>query len=105
MSEISNRFNEELTQQDINLIKALKYVDNVREFVSRPNEILGSELTKHGEIAEQIDVNINNARYILNGLKERFTTKFFRNAIVMRGKTGKNLNSLLLMWMTMKYLI
>ena len=73
LGEISNKLNEELTQQDINLIKALKYVDNVREFVSKPNEILGSELTKHGEIAEQIDVNINNARYVLNGLKERFT--------------------------------
>ena len=73
LSEISNRLNEELTQQDINLIKALKYADNVRVFVSKPNEILGSELTKHGEIAEQIDVNINNARYVLNGLKERFT--------------------------------
>ena len=73
LGEISNKLNEELTQQDINLIKALKYVDNVREFVSKPNEILGSKLTKHGEIAEQIDVNINNARCILNGLKERFT--------------------------------
>lgn len=73
LDEISNKLNDELTQQDINLIKALKYVDNVREFVSKPNEILGSELTKHGEIAEQIDVNINNARCVLNGLKERFT--------------------------------
>lgn len=73
LGEISNKLNEELTQQHINLIKALKYVDNVREFVSKPNEILGSELTKHGEIAEQIDVNINNARCVLNGLKERFT--------------------------------
>lgn len=73
LGEIANKLNEELTQQDINLIKALKYVDNVRDFVSKPNEILGSELTKHGEIAEQIDVNINNARCVLNGLKERFT--------------------------------
>lgn len=73
LCEIANKLNEELTQQDINLIKALKYVDNVREFVSKPNEILGSELTKHGEIAEQINVNINNARCVLNGLKERFT--------------------------------
>lgn len=73
LDEISNKLKEELTQQDINLIKALKYVDNVREFVSKPNQILGSELTKHGEIAEQIDVNISNARLVLNGLKERFT--------------------------------
>lgn len=73
LGEISNKLNEELTQQDINLIEALKYVENVRDFISKPNEILGSELTKHGEIAEQIDVNINNARCVLNGLKERFT--------------------------------
>lgn len=73
LNEISNKLNEELTEQDMNLIKALSYVEKVREFVSKPNEILGSKLTKHGEVAEQIDVNINNARSVLNGLKERFT--------------------------------
>lgn len=73
LSKINNKLNQELTQQDENLIKALKYVDNIRKFVSKPNEILGSQFTKHGEIAEQIDVNINNARCVLNGLKERFT--------------------------------
>lgn len=73
LNEISNKLKEELTEHDINLIKALKHVENVKEFVAKPNNILGSNLTKHGEIAEQIDVNINNARSILNGVKERFT--------------------------------
>lgn len=73
LNAISNKLNSELTQQDINLIKALGYIENVKEFVANPNNILGSNLTKHGEIAEQIDVNINNARDVLNGLKERFT--------------------------------
>ena len=40
LGEIANKLNEELTQQDINLIKALKYVDNVRDFVSKPNSLV-----------------------------------------------------------------
>lgn len=73
IEELSINLNEELSKQDKNLIKALAYVQNVKEFVGKPEEILGSNLTKHGEIAEQIDVNIGNARIVLEGLKEKFT--------------------------------
>ena len=73
LESIGNKLNGELKQQDKDLIEALKYVDKVKEFVANPDKILGSNLTKHGEIAEQIDVNIGNARLILNGLKEKFT--------------------------------
>lgn len=67
---ISNTLNKQLSIEDANLIKALGYVENVREFISNPDKILGSQLTKHGEIAEQIEVNIGNARDVLNGLKD-----------------------------------
>lgn len=73
LSDISNKLNKELLQEDINIIKALSYVKNVRDFISNPDQILGSNLTKHGEIAEQVEVNISNARRVLNGLKESFT--------------------------------
>lgn len=46
---------------------ALRYVDNVRDFVGSPDHILGSQLTKHGEIAEQVDVNFQNARKVIEG--------------------------------------
>ncbi|NRY59519.1 hypothetical protein [Clostridium beijerinckii] len=70
LQEISNKLDIKLSIEDANLIKALGYVENVRGFISNPNKILGSQLTKHGEIAEQIDVNIGNARDVLNGLKD-----------------------------------
>ena len=45
----------QLTAQDTAFSNALEQVDKVREFIGNPNNILGSELTKHGEIAEQVD--------------------------------------------------
>ena len=49
------------------LESALRYVENVRDFVGSPEHILGSQLTKHGEIAEQVDVNFQNARKVIEG--------------------------------------
>jgi len=42
-------------------------VDKVRDFLNAPEHILGSDITKHGEIAEQIEVNIRNARDLIEG--------------------------------------
>jgi hypothetical protein len=44
---------------------AVEQIDKVRDFLSRPQNILGSALTKHGEIAEQVEVGIRNARQAL----------------------------------------
>ncbi|EIC5074550.1 hypothetical protein MW374_004297 [Vibrio parahaemolyticus] len=43
-------------------------VDKVRDFISNPGGILGSEATKHGEIAEQVEVGIRNAKAALAGI-------------------------------------
>lgn len=43
------------------LTNALQEIQKVREFVGTPEHILGSQLTKHGEIAEQVEVGIRNA--------------------------------------------
>lgn len=48
------------TQRDA-LSKALSEVINVREFIGRPEEILGNPSTKHGEIAEVVEVGVRNA--------------------------------------------
>ena len=56
-----------LSQQDKSLLEAFEQVQNVRDFLGKPENILGSDLTKHGEIAENIEVNIRNARGLLEG--------------------------------------
>lgn len=56
-----------LLQQDFHFAKAVNEVDKVRQFVGSPENILGSDRTKHGEIAEQVEVGIRNARSYLQG--------------------------------------
>jgi len=68
-----NELMAKLTQQDTNLEGALETLNNLKIFVSNPGTILGSELTKHGEIAEHAQVNISNARRIIEGLKSEYT--------------------------------
>ena len=62
-----------LTQQDTNPERALEALNKLKDFVGNPANILGSELTKHGEIAEHAQVNISNARKIIEGLKSEYT--------------------------------
>ena len=40
----------ELANQDINFSKAISEIYNIRNFVGTPENILGSELTKHGNL-------------------------------------------------------
>ncbi len=58
---------EALLRQDQNFVKALFEVNKVRDFVGKPENILGSVNTKHGEIAEQVEVGISNARSYVTG--------------------------------------
>ena len=55
------------------LSTSLQHIENVRDFVSDPRAILGSIQTKHGEIAEHIEVEIRNARDVLNHIKPSAT--------------------------------
>jgi hypothetical protein len=45
---------------------AIQEVDKVRDFLATPENILGNTSTKHGEIAEQVEVGIRNAKSLLN---------------------------------------
>ncbi|WP_226679059.1 hypothetical protein [Mesobacillus jeotgali] len=54
-------------QQDINFENALKHMMKMRQFLSDPKIILGSDQTKHGEVAEHLEVNIRNAMAALKG--------------------------------------
>lgn len=64
---------ERLSQQDLNLEGALKELSELKEFVGNPDLILGSPLTKHGEIAEHVQVNFSNARNLIEGLERNHT--------------------------------
>ena len=64
---------EKLNQQDINLEEALKELDEIKRFLGDPAHILGNPATKHGEIAEHMQVNFENARRAIRGLKKNHT--------------------------------
>lgn len=51
---------------------AMKHIEKARDFVSPTNlhNVLGSGPTKHGEIAEQVEVCVTNARQVIRKLPE-----------------------------------
>lgn len=59
--------------QDFAFQKSIEQINNIRDFLGSPENILGSELTKHGEIAEQVEVGIRNARSVLYGEEMKAT--------------------------------
>lgn len=73
LAKILEKKSESLTNQDINFLKAMKCVNAVKDFISKPEHILGSQVTKHGEIAEQLQVSITNAKSIINGGENIYT--------------------------------
>lgn len=68
-----NELISKLNQQDKNLTEALSELEELKEFIGDPNHILGSSMTKHGEIAEHVQVNFSNARNLIDGLKREYT--------------------------------
>lgn len=64
---------ERLSQQNLNLEEALKELSELKAFVGNTDLILGSSLTKHGEIAEHVQVNFSNARNLVEGLERNHT--------------------------------
>lgn len=56
-----------------NLANSLQCIENLRDFISNPANILGNLRTKHGEIAEHIEVEIRKGRDILKHIKPTAT--------------------------------
>lgn len=73
LAEIQRVATEKMQYAQTALNESLQCVENVRDFVSDPEHILGSMQTKHGEIAEHIEVEIRNGRDILKHLKPTAT--------------------------------
>ncbi|MHC5933573.1 hypothetical protein [Nostoc sp.] len=63
----------ELSKQDQAFFAAIQEVDKVSDFLATPENILGNTSTKHGEIAEQVEVGIRNAKSLLNSSTPRAT--------------------------------
>lgn len=64
------RFNEivrQLANQDINLENALSELQRLRLFIFSPEHILGRMATKHGEVAEHVQVRFSNAEAFARG--------------------------------------
>lgn len=64
---------EKLNQQDINLEEAMSELNELKKFLGNSAHILGNPSTKHGEIAEHMQVNIANARRVIQGLSKNHT--------------------------------
>lgn len=64
---------EALAKQDMNFENAMKELQKLRSFIGDPSHILGSDATKHGEIAENMQVYISNAKRVVEGLKGLYT--------------------------------
>lgn len=58
-----------LFRQETRLQEALTELGTVRNFVDNPAGILGNPATKHGEIAEVLEVSGRNAKALLQGLR------------------------------------
>lgn len=58
---------ELLVRQGSLLDAALREMQKVRDFIGAPEKILGREDTKHGEIAEQVEVGVRRAKDALTG--------------------------------------
>ncbi|WP_339257108.1 hypothetical protein [Paenibacillus sp. FSL P2-0136] len=57
-------------QQESFFENALGHMQKMRQFLAKPDNILGSGQTKHGEVAEQMEVHVRNARAALHGNPE-----------------------------------
>lgn len=73
MAEILQTAIEKEAYTRTTLSESLHRVENLRDFVSSPENILGNLHTKHGEIAEHVEVEIRNGRDILNHIKPTAT--------------------------------
>lgn len=62
-----------LANQDASFLKSIAEMAKAREFIGSPGHILGRNNTKHGEIAEQVEVAVRRARDVLAGAKPTAT--------------------------------
>lgn len=73
LTEIQLQAGEDIQMAHDALSEAHGYVENVRDFVSDLDHVLGAMRTKHGEIAEHVQVEIGNAQRVMDHLRPNAT--------------------------------
>lgn len=73
LAEIQQVASQKMQEAGEILNQGLGCIENIRDFVANPNHILGSDRSKHGEIAEQIEVQIRKGRAIMDHMKPTAT--------------------------------
>lgn len=58
---------ERIAKQDLSFESAIEELQKLKSFVAQPEHILGSIFTKHGEIAEHVQVHFVNAEQLVQG--------------------------------------
>lgn len=69
MQQIHETSQREMVNATVAFESALQQLKATEDFLSNEGSILGSPLTKHGEVAEQMEAGIRNARNIMDGLR------------------------------------
>ena len=80
IQRIQTAANNAAADADKAFAAACTCVENVRDFINSPSAILGSMRTKHGEIAEHVQVEISNGRRILQSLSPNASLDVGRTA-------------------------
>ncbi len=75
MSSIISQRLKDTSKQAQNFSKALGCMAEIEKFIRNPENILGRPSTKHGEIAEMMDVGLTNAKKLVSGGKISHTFK------------------------------
>lgn len=73
LETIRTELKEALAVQEQAFLHAKTELEGIREFVGSPLNILGSDRTKHGEIAEKVEVGVRRARDFVRQLDPRAT--------------------------------
>lgn len=91
----ADQYLENIRIQDINLEGAIEQLKKARDFIGSPEHILGSAATKHGEIAEVLEVSFGNAdriirgndpNYSFDGLGRTAATDYLKNNLPIQSK-------------------
>ena len=80
VEQIEKKATQSAIDADRALASAQTCVENVRDFISDPTKILGNVTTKHGEVAEHIQVEVGNGRRIMEGLSPNASLEVGRTA-------------------------
>lgn len=84
---------QNLIKQDINLENALQELQKVRDIVAQPQHIQGSLRTKHGIVAEHIEIRFNNADNMIVGNVPNYTKEPNLSCSIDYYKNGQPIQS------------